>query len=114
MLDSHDDRSDPCLAGPRDEMRHRFRDSDKAAFKPRIGNSMWAWFASVAAMIFIIAIVYGFANQGTRVEFDRNAPGPVAKSLTTGSTGLGGNSVSGGETTGARSPSGRSAPFPPF
>ena len=114
-MDPRADRSDPRLTGPRDELRRRFHNSDKAAFEGRPGNSIWAWSASIAAAVFIIAIAYGFANQRTQTPFDRHAPGPVANSLTgvagagSGSTGLGG-----AETTGAGSTSGRSTQFPPF
>jgi hypothetical protein len=114
MLDSQHDRNDLRPAEPRHESR---RDGNKAAFEPWIGNSMWAWVASVAAVTFIIAIVYGFANQDTRMAFDRNAPGPIAKLLTSGAdrTSLRRATDSGSaETTGAKSPSGRSGPFPPF
>jgi hypothetical protein len=114
MSDSRHDGSDPRLIEPRDELRRHLRNNDKAVLEPWIGNSMWACFASVAAVIFIIAIVYGFANQATRVEFDRNAPGPFAKSLTIGSTGSGSTSFGSAETTGAKSPSRRSGSFPPF
>jgi len=116
MMDQRDDGNDPRPSGPRDELRRRFRRSDKAAFGSRPGISLWAWFASFAAAAFIIAIVYGFANQARQTAFDRNAPGPIANLLTGGaSTGSGGTTRFGGEeTTGAGPTYGRSTAFPPF
>lgn len=117
MMDPRDDRSDPRLTGPRDALsRRHLRNSGQAALEARPGHSMWAWAASVAAAVFIIAIAYGFANQRTQTPFDRHAPGPVANSLT-GVAGAGSDGTKefgGAETTGAGSTSGRSTQFPPF
>lgn len=117
MMDPRDDRSDPRLTGPRDALsRRRLRNCDQAALEAWPGHSMWAWAASIAAAVFIIAIAYGFANQRTQTQFDRHAPGPVANSLT-GAAGAGSDGTKefgGVETTGAGSTSGRSTQFPPF
>ena len=77
MTDPRDDSSSLRLTG---------------AFELRLGSSIWGWLAIVAAAVFIIAIVYGFANQGTQMAFDRNAPTPIENSLTRGvsTTGAGG------------------------
>lgn len=113
MITAHDDGLDPHPSGGRDDAHHR---PDNAALGSKPGISLWAWLASIFASMFIIAISYGFANQAKQTAFDRNAPGPIANSLTSGpSTGPSGTAgFSGSETTGARAAGGRSTQFPPF
>lgn len=113
MIAARDDGLDPHPSGERDDAHHRF---DTAPLGPKPGISLWAWLASISAAMFIIAISYGFANQPKQTAFDRNAPGPIANSLTSGpSPGPSGTvEFSRSETTGARASGGRSTQFPPF
>ena len=47
-------------------LRGGYRDDDVAVSNARTGSSIWAWLAGIAAVIFIIAIIYGFTNRERR------------------------------------------------
>ena len=116
MTDPRDYRSDPRLTEPRNDLRGGFRTNDVAASNSRTGSSIWAWLAAIAAVIFIIAIVYGFTNRDTQTALDRNAPRATTASAISGAstTGSGATTGAGGTgTTGASSTSGGSAPNAP-
>jgi hypothetical protein len=113
MIAPRDSRLAPQPSDVHDDTHHRF---DNAPLGSNPGISLWAWCASISAAMFIIAISYGFANHAKQTAFDRNAPGPIANSLTGGpSTGPSGTAgFSRSETTGARASGGRSTQSPLF
>jgi hypothetical protein len=116
MTDPRDYRSNPRLTEPRNDLRGGFHANDVAASNARTGSSVWAWLAGIAAVMFIIAIVYGFTNRDAQTALDRNAPRATTGSATSGvsATGSGATTGAGGTgTTGAGSTSGGSAPNAP-
>jgi hypothetical protein len=109
MTDPSDFRRDPRGAQWSHDLRGGYRENDLAAYDRRNGGSMWSWLAGVAAVIFIIAIVYGFATRNPQTAaFDRNTPAATTRSSPSGasSTGFGGM-----ETTGVGSSSSSPDPY---
>ncbi|MGZ8331508.1 MAG: hypothetical protein ACXW3G_07655 [Rhodoplanes sp.] len=103
-------RTDPRPSEPRNDLRGGYRDDDVAVSNARTGSSIWAWLAGIAAVVFIIAIIYGFTNRDTQTAIDNNVP-PARTDATTG-TGAGGTTATApaGPATGAGSGATGSAP----
>lgn len=104
------DYHDPRLSEPRNDLRGGYRDDGGAVSNARAGNSIWSWLAGIAAVIFIIAIIYGFTSRDTQTAIDNNVP-PARTDATTG-TGAGGTTATApaGPATGAGSGATGSAP----
>jgi hypothetical protein len=96
MTDPRNDRVEPQLNKP----RAGFREDDVAA-NSRTGTSMWAWIAGLVAAIFLVAIIYGFANRDTETAGGGSVP--PATSGSTATTGAGGTTTGSGGTTGGGS-----------
>lgn len=105
MTDPRDLYRDPRLSDVdpryRDDPGMDTRSPSRAEAEAR--NTMWGWVAGIIAAIFIVAIVYGFANNNPMTATTNN-PAATTGSATTGS----GSSKMPAETTG----SGTSTPMP--
>ena len=103
-------RTDPRPSEPRNDLRGGYRDDDVAVSNARTGSSIWAWLTGIAAVVFIIAIIYGFTTRDTQTAIDNNVP-PARTDATTG-TGAGGTTATApaGPATGAGSGATGSAP----
>lgn len=107
MTDPRDYSRDPRL----NEVDPRYRDDpgvesrSPARAEAEARNTMWGWVAGIIAAIFIVAIVYGFANNNGTTTATNTPNQPAATgSATTGS----GSARPPSETTG----SGTSTPTP--
>lgn len=105
MTDPRDLYRDPRLSDMdpryRDEPGVDTRSPSRAEAEAR--NTMWGWVAGIIAAIFIVAIVYGFANNN-QMTATTNNPAATTGSATTAP----GMNKPPSETTG----SGTSAPMP--
>jgi len=70
---SNSEHTDPLIDRPRtpDELRRLYLEQDRA------GGAMWPWIASIAAVIFVVTLVYGYKTPNSNTA----GPAPAAANV---------------------------------